>query len=365
MAGSRESLVVVGTKKGLFLLRGDPAAQDWQVEGPLLGIGSVYGVGIDTRRTPARILAGTHSEHWGPSVTWSDDLGATWQEPDHAPVAFPADTGAALARVWQIQPAGADQPGVVWAGTEPGALFRSEDGGETYELVRALWDHPERPEWNAGFGGQAVHTVLPYPGDPDRVLVAVSTGGVYVTEDGGKSWASSNTGIRVSFGPDPYPSFGQCVHKVDRSPLQPDQLFLQNHGGVYHSDDSGQSWQAAENGLPANFGFPVVAHPNKPGTAFVFPLVADAYRLPPGGKGQVYKTTDGAQSWEPCGRGIPDGGFWSIPLRDAFTSDAGEPLGLFLGTRSGEVWASGDEGDSWSLAVSHLPDVLSVRAAVL
>jgi photosystem II stability/assembly factor-like uncharacterized protein len=365
MSAARETLVVVGTKKGLFMLRGDPGAGHWQVDGPLLGAGSVYSVGIDTRGLSPRILVGTHSEHWGPSVTWSDDLGKTWGEAEQAPVAFPPDTGAALARVWQLQPAGADQPGVVWAGTEPGALFRSRDGGETYSLVRALWDHPERPQWEAGFGGQAVHTVLPHPDDGDRVLVAVSTGGVYITEDGGESWNPSNTGIRVSFGPDEYPSFGQCVHKVDRSPARPEQLFLQNHGGVYRSNDSGASWEPAENGLPATFGFPVVAHPNRAGTAYVFPVVADAFRMPPGGAGRVYRTTDGGESWQPSGVGLPSEGFWSLALRDAFSSDAGDPLGLYLGTRSGEVWASGDEGDTWSLAVAHLPDVLTVRATVL
>ncbi len=362
---SRESLVVVGTKKGLFVLRGDPGSGRWDVDGPLLGAGSVYGVGIDTRGAAPRILAGTNSEHWGPSVTWSDDLGRTWDEPDRAPLAFPADTGAALVRVWQLQPAGVDEPGVVWAGTEPGALFRSADGGETYSLVRALWDHPERPRWQAGFGGQAVHTVLVNPDDGDRVLVAVSAGGVYVTEDGGDSWSSSNTGIRVSFGPDEYPSFGQCVHKVDRSPGRPEQLFLQNHGGVYRSDDSGTSWHPVENGLPATFGFPVVAHPNRPGTAYVFPVVADAFRMPPDGSGRVFRTTDAGESWQPSGVGLPAEGFWSLPLRDAFSSDSGEPLGLYLGTRSGEVWASGDAGDTWSQAVAHLPDVLTVRATVL
>jgi photosystem II stability/assembly factor-like uncharacterized protein len=326
----------------------------------------VYAVAVDQRGGRTRLLASTDSEHWGPSVTWSDDLGRTWEEGDRAPVAFPADTDAALRRVWQIRPGPASDPDVVWAGTEPAALFRSVDGGQTYALVRPLWDHPTRPEWMAGFGGQALHTVLPHPDDHARVLTATSTAGVFVTDDGGASWRPSNSGIRAEFMPEEqqYPEWGQCVHKVDFSPLDPEQLFLQNHGGVYHSVDGGTSWAEIHTGLPATFGFTVVAHPTKPGTAWVVPLVSAGERFSPEGHLRVYRTDDAGGSWHTSGDGLPDG-FWSVVLRDAFCADGGDPLGLYLGTRTGEVWASGDEGRSWQQAVGHLSDILSVRATVL
>src|SRR2546421_4119685 len=187
-----EVVLGVGTKKGLFLGRG--RGGKWEFSGPHFPMQAVYAMGIDTRREVPRLLVGADSSHWGPSVFRSDDLGSTWHEPQRPAVKFPRDTDASLERVWQLRPAGAEAPSVVYAGTEPGALFRSEDEGETFSLVRALWDHPQREQWAAGFGGQAVHTVVTDPRDADRVTIAVSTGGVYRTFDGGKSWAPFNTG---------------------------------------------------------------------------------------------------------------------------------------------------------------------------
>ena len=191
----------------------------------------------------------------------SDDLGATWQELESGAVRFPADLGASVEQVWQLQPGPADRPDEVWAGVEPAALFRSDDGGETFSLVRGLWDHPHRPQWQPGAGGMCLHTVLPHPTDPDRVLIAISAGGVYRSEDAGESWHASNSGIEARFMPDPNPEFGQCVHKVARLPEDPDHLIAQNHGGVFRSTDDGRSWALATAGLPADFGFGVVAHP--------------------------------------------------------------------------------------------------------
>lgn len=357
------TLLAIGTGKGLFLATSTDGRRTWTVSGPHFPMTGVYAVAIDKRPDTPRLIAGMTSSHFGPSVATSDDLGASWHDPDHAPVAFPADTGASLGRVWQLTPAGADQPDVVWAGTEPSALFRSDDGGRHFTLVRALWDHPHREQWGAGFGGQAVHSVLLRPDDPARMAVAMSTGGVYRTEDAGANWAPGNTGIRAYFLPDEWPEFGQCVHKIARDAGNPDRLYAQNHHGVYRSDDDGRTWTSIAAGLPSDFGFPIVAHPSRPGTVYVFPLTADAQRYPVDHRCRVYRSGDAGETWAPLTAGLPEGPFHPSVLRDAMCADDADPAGVYFGTRSGEVYASRDEGDSWALVAGHLPDVLCVRAA--
>ncbi|UJW34719.1 exo-alpha-sialidase [Saccharothrix sp. AJ9571] len=358
-----EALLAIGTRKGLWLARSSNSRADWTVTGPHLPMTDIYALAIDTRAGSPRLLAGVMSQHWGPGVATSDDLGATWQEPEQAPIAFPEDTGAALERVWQLTPA--PEPDVVYAGVEPSALFRSADGGKSFELVRGLWDHPHRPQWTPGFGGMAIHTVLPHPTEPRRLTVAMSTGGVYDTTDGGQTWAPANQGIHVKFLPEEYPEFGQCVHKVARHPAHPDRLFAQNHHGVYRSEDHAKSWQSIADGLPSDFGFAMVVHPHKPEVIYNFPLQADEHRFPPDGRCRVYRSEDGGDHWTELSGGLPDSGFYSAVLRDAMCVDDADPAGVYFGSRSGEVWASADEGDNWQRVVEHLPDVLCVRAAVI
>lgn len=357
------TLLAIGTRKGLWLATSTDRAS-WEVTGPHHPMTDVYALAIDRRRATPRLLAGVTSEHFGPSVAVSDDLGATWEEPDHAPVAFPADTGAALRRVWQFAPGPESEPDLVYAGTEPSALFRSTDGGRTYEIVRALWDHPHREHWGAGFGGQAVHTVVPHPRDPERVTVAMSTGGVYVSADGGASWRPSNTGITAYFLPDQHPEYGQCVHKVAQHPANPETFFAQNHHGVYRSTDGGASWQSIADGLPSDFGFPMVTHPHRPDVIYTFPLVADGMRFPPDGACRVYRSDDAGGSWTALSDGLPSA-FWTGVMRDAMCVDDADPAGVYFGSRSGAVFASRDEGEHWSQVAANLPDVLCVRAAVV
>ncbi|HZN73765.1 MAG TPA: exo-alpha-sialidase [Micromonosporaceae bacterium] len=358
-------LLAIGTGKGLFLARSEDDRKSWELSGPHHPMTGVYGVGIDTRRATPRLLAGVTSSHFGPSVAVSDDLGVSWQEPDHAPLAFPEDTEKALVRVWQFAPGAASEPDVVYAGTEPQALFRSTDGGATYEMVRGLWDHPHREHWGAGFGGPAIHTVLPHPTDPQSMVVAMSTGGVYRTSDGGATWAPSNTGIKAYYMPDKYPEYGQCVHKVARDAGNPDRFYAQVHHGVYRSDDGGSTWQSIADGLPSDFGFPIVAHPRRGDVVYNFPLAADSRRHPVDERCRVFRSEDAGKTWQPLSDGLPSGPFYPSVLRDAMSADNADTVGLYFGTRSGEVYASRDEGDSWSLVASHLPDVLSVRAAVV
>ena len=356
-------LLAIGTRKGLWLARSDDDRCTWTVDGPHLLAQEVAAVSVDTRREQPRVLAGIQYGHWGPTVMWSDDLGATWNESDHGAIRFPEDTGEALARVWQLRPDSADRPDVVWAGCEPHSLWRSTDGGCSFELVRGLHDHPHRPTWEPGGGGGAVHTVLPDPAS-ERVTIAMSTGGVYVSEDGGRQWEPRNRGITVVFGPEPLPEYGQCVHKVAVDAGDPQRMYAQNHFGVFRTDDRGVSWTSIAEGLPKDFGFPIVTSPSAPGTAWVVPLVADMQRVPPDGRLRVHRTRDAGESWTEVGAGLPDNA-WTAVVRDAMCADDRDPTGLYVGTRDGCVYASADEGENFTLVADHLPDVLTVRAVRL
>jgi photosystem II stability/assembly factor-like uncharacterized protein len=358
-------LLAVGTRKGLFLARRADGGE-WRVEGPQFLMREIPAVGfVDVDGSGPRLLVGVRSEHWGPTVAHSDDLGATWEESERGAVRFPEGSDAALERVWQLQ-ADPVRPGRVWAGCEPTSLWRSDDSGETFGLVQGLWDHPHRPQWWPGAGGAAVHTVVTDPADDERLLVAMSTGGVYATSDGGATWTPRNSGISAYFLPDPNPEFGQCVHKVAADAAGPEVLYAQNHHGVYRSDDAGGSWTSIAEGLPSDFGFVMLAHPSAAGTVWVLPLEADARRVPPGGRLRVHRTADGGKSWTEVGAGLPDGA-WTSVLRDAAcVVDRGPdttPMVAF-GTRDGCVFVSTDDGDTFTEIAAHLPDVLSVRGVV-
>ncbi len=356
-------VLAIGTKKGLWLATSS-GRRTWSLSAPHWLMHEVPSIAIDSRRDRARILVGVRSEHWGPTVAHSDDLGKTWVEPDRGAIRFPPDTGAAVERIWQIQPDAPDRPGRLWAGCEPISVWRSDDGGEHFELNRGLWDHPHRQQWGAGYGGAAAHSIAPSAADENVVHVAMSTGGVYRSNDGGRSWQPRNTGIAAYFLPDPAPEFGQCVHKIVRDAEVADRLYAQNHHGVYRSDDNGDTWKSIADGLPSDFGFVMLAHPRRGGTAWVIPLKADGERIPPQGHLAVHRTDDAGQTWTRLDRGLPRHEFNAV-LRDAAAVDTADPVGVYFGTRGGEVYASVDEGATFSQVAAHLPDVLCVRAAVV
>ncbi len=365
------TMLMVGTRKGLWLATSDQDRADWEWSGPHFPMEEVYSVLIDSRGGQTRLFAGCSSSWFGPQVRRSDDLGASWQETPNGAVRFPDDaslpdgSAATLARIWQLTPGTED--GVVWAGTEPAAIFRSADRGETFELVRGLWDHPHRPQWNAGFGGQAFHTILPHPTDSSSVLAALSTGGVYRTSDGGTSWSPANEGVKAEFFPGErnYPEFGQCVHKVARDATEPERLFLQNHGGVYRSDDGGDSWRDIAPGLPSEFGFAMVTHPRAANTAYTFPIADAGGRWPVEGRARVCRTTDGGAHWEALGEGFLPDDFYAAVMRDAMCTDDHQTSGLYFGARNGAIWCSPDSDRSWAEVRSGLPDVMVVRAAAI
>ncbi|MER6606219.1 exo-alpha-sialidase [Streptomyces sp. NPDC000927] len=356
-------LLTVGTRKGLFIGRGRGGA--WEFGGPHFNAQAISSIAIDRRGRVPRLLVGGDSAHWGPSVFHSDDLGRSWIEPGQPAVKFPQFTGSSLERVWQLQPAGAEAPDVVYAGTEPAALFRSRDGGVSFELIRPLWEHPTRSAWVPGGGGEGLHTVLTDPRDAGAVTVAVSAAGVFRTRDGGASWAPANKGVSASFLPGPDPVFGQCVHKVARDAVDLDRLYLQNHWGVFRSDDSGDHWTDIGGSLPSDFGFAMAAHPHRADTAYVFPINADVDRVPAEHRCRVFRTGNAGGTWEPLSTGLPEEAHYGTVLRDALCTDDADPAGVYFGNRNGEVYASADDGDSWRQLASHLPDVLCVRAAVV
>jgi photosystem II stability/assembly factor-like uncharacterized protein len=295
----------------------------------------------------------------------SDDFGRTWTSPEPPLVRFPEKAGASLKRIWQIAPGRAEEPDVLYCGVEPAALFESRDGGRSFSLVQGLWNHPHRARWQPGGGGLCMHTVLPHPRDPQRLHVAISTGGVYRTEDGGRTWRTAHKGVRAEFLPDRHPEFGQCVHKVVRHPSQPDRLFLQNHFGLYRSDDAGDSWEDIASGVPSDFGFGMAIHPHDPATVYIVPLQADEFRWTPDGKLRVYRTRNAGRSWQPLSRGLPQQDAYEAVLRDALATDQADPAGVYFGTRSGKVYASRDGGDSWRLLADGLPPVVCVKTVVV
>ncbi len=355
---------MIGTRKGLWIGRSDEAREEWDFTGPHHDMEEVYSCLVDTRGAEPRLLVGASSSWFGPQVRTSQDLGETWQETPGGAIRFPEGSGASLERIWQLVPGA--EPGVLYAGTEPGAIWRSTDDGATFALEEALWNHPHRAEWGAGFGGQAFHTILPHPTDPASITAAISTGGVYQTKDGGASWEARSQGIRADFMPEDqrFSAYGQCVHKVTRHPSRPERLYLQNHGGVYRSDDEAATWTAVDEGLPADFGFSIVVHPHEPDTIFVFPISGGDGRYPPGGRARVWRSRDAGETWTESRSGLPDD-FYVAVMRDAMCVDTHSTAGLYLGARNGTVWGSTDDAETWRPIVANLPDVLVVRSAAI
>jgi len=363
---SGNQLVLVGTMKGAFVLRSDTSRSRWDIAGPFFPGRAIYALTLDTRRGRHRLWAAVNSPYWGSYLSSSDDFGRTWTEPAAYAIKFPDGTDTALKQIWQLVPGTADQPDTFYCGVEPAALFRSDDAGETWALVRGLYDHPHRAKWMPGGGGLCLHTILPDPKERQRVHVAISSGGHYRTDDGGTTWQARNVGVRAQFLPPEsrYPEFGQCVHKLASHPSRPERLFLQNHWGLYRSDDRGDTWHDIANGVPSDFGFAMVSDPNHADTVYIIPIESDEFRCTPEAKLRVYRTTNAGASWEALTSGLPQEDAFETILRDGLATDRHTPTGLYFGTRGGKLYGSNDAGATWSAILEGLPPVVCVKTAV-
>ena len=346
----------MATKKGLFVLDGEPGAPFRVTARAFAGEPVEYAL-----RHPrsGRLLAAVTSPFYGPKIFFTDDPAGEWEQAQG--VALPEGSEAALERLWVIA-AGEES---LYAGGDPGVLFESHDDGATWKLNRALWEHPTRPDWMPGGGGLCLHSIVPWPGDAQRLTVAVSAAGVWQTEDGGRSWRSTNRGIAAGYLAEETPAdtIQLCVHSLERAAGRPERLFMQFHGGVYRSDDAGESWVSIADGLPSDFGFPLALDPADPDSAYLIPLTADTDRVTPGGRVRVFETRDAGASWSARGDGLPAEDAYLTILRQAFDRRGeGDALELYFGATSGDVFGSADAGATWFTVARHLPPVFSVKA---
>ena len=394
--------VLVGTKKGAFILTSDGTRENWSVAGPHFAGWEIYhvkGSPVD----PDRIYASQTSDWFGQVIQRSNDGGVTWEQPGSGsklPESPPSsedgepmpqgksnmfvydtseETGKPLtthqwydgtqhpwefARVWHLEPSLTD-PDAVYAGVEDAALFRTADGGRTWHELAGLRGHDTGADWSPGAGGMCLHTILLDPADPERIYVAISAAGSFRTLDGGKTWATINRGLSSSFMPDPNADIGHCVHRLAMHPSNPDRLFMQKHWDVMRSDDAGANWYEISGNLPSDFGFPIEVHAHEPETVYVVPIESDSLHYPPEGKLRVYRSRTGGNEWEALTDGLPQKDCYVNVLRDAMAVDALQPCGVYFGTTGGQVYVSPDGGDHWSPIVRNLPSVLSVEVQTL
>jgi photosystem II stability/assembly factor-like uncharacterized protein len=365
-------ILCIGTRKGLFVAEAGKARGRFELRGPFGEGVPVYAALVDTRRA-TRLYASSCSPFFGMKLLRSSDLGKSFKETKAAP-AFPKDDGRALANIWSLE-AGQDGRDL-WCGVEPAALFRSPDGGDSWEMVDGISNHAHARKWQPGAGGLCLHTIRL---DAERVHLGISTGGHYLSEDGGRTFAASNTGVGAGFQPDPYPEFGQCVHKIVGHEAAPGRLYMQNHGGwgswngpggprpgigVLRSDDYGHSWRSIAKGLPSDFGFPIVVHPHDPDTVYVLPLVPET-RTCPDGAPAVWRSEDGGGSWKRLARGFPKKESFFTVQRDAMDIDDLRSPALYFGTTTGQLWMGRDAGEEWSCLFDSLPPIHCVKVAVV
>ncbi len=388
--------VLVGTKKGAFILHSDGKRQKWSVSGPHFAGWEVYHL-KGSPKDPNRIYASQTSGWFGQIMQRSDDGGKTWTTPGTAPEDLvgqggmpkgesnkfvynedPKKNGAPLTthqfydgtqkpwvfkRVWHIEPSH-DDPDTAYAGVEDAAIFKTTDGGKTWNELAGLRGHPTGQHWSPGAGGLGLHTIVLDPKNPKRMYIAISAAGAFRTDDGGKTWKPINKGLKSEYIPDPDAPVGHCVHRIAIHPSKPDTVYMQKHWDVMRTDNAGDSWYEVSGNLPTDFGFPIDVHAHDPETIFVVPITSDSLHYPPEGKLRVYRNKTGGKdekAWEPLTKGLPQSDCYVNVLRDAMCVDSLDPCGVYFGTSGGQVYGSADGGNSWNAIVRDLPGVLSVE----
>jgi photosystem II stability/assembly factor-like uncharacterized protein len=386
--------VLVGTKKGAFILTADGKREKWKVEGPHFAGWEIYhmkGSPVDQDR----IYCSQTSGWFGQLIQRSNDGGKTWQVPGGAPEAgaqgspmgqsnkfaydTSSETGKPLTthmwydgtqhpwefkRVWHLEPSLSD-PNTIFAGVEDAALFHSTDGGTTWKEMPGLRGHGSGPNWHPGAGGMCLHTILIDPSNPHRMWVAISAVGSFRTEDGGKSWKPTNKGLVSNYIPDPQAELGHCVHRIAMHPSKPNTLFMQKHWDVLRTDNAGDQWREVSGNLPTDFGFVIDVHAHEPETIYVVPITSDSLHFPMDGALAVYRSRSGGDEWERLTKGLPQANCFVNVLRDAMSIDSLDKCGIYFGTTGGQVYCSNDAGDSWQAIVHDLPAVLSVEVQTL
>lgn len=368
-----EVRVLVGTKKGAFVLTSDGGRKDWEVAGPFFPGWEIYHV-KGSPADPNRIYASQTSGWFGQVMQRSDDGGKTWEAVGNE-FKYDGPTGThqwydgtqrpwEFKRVWHIEPS-LDDPDTAYAGVEDGALFQTTDGGQTWNELPALRNHDTGPGWMPGAGGLCLHTIILDRSNPGRIITAISAAGAFRSDDYGKSWRPINKGLSSLYIPDPNAEVGHCVHHVAMSPARPNVLFMQKHWDVLRSDDGGENWHEISGNLPSDFGFVIDINPNEPDTVYVVPIKSDSEHFPPDGRLRVYRSRTGGDEWEALTEGLPQKDCYHNVLRDAMAVDRMDPAGIYFGTSGGQVYASANGGDSWSAIVHDLPAVLSVEVQTL
>jgi hypothetical protein len=365
--------VLVGTRKGAFVMTSDGKRQEWEISGPHFAGWEIYhvkGSPVD----PSRLYASQSTSWFGQLIQRSSDGGKTWEpvgnqfEYDGVPGTHQWYDGTAhpweFKRVWHLEPSLTDGD-TVYAGVEDAALFRSTDAGKTWQELAGLRGHGSGPRWQPGAGGMCLHTILQDPSDPRRIFIAISAAGVFRTNDAGESWQPINHGLKSQYIPDPNADVGHCVHRIALHRSRPNVLFMQKHWDVMRSDDGGESWQEVSGNLPTDFGFPIDVHAHEPDTIYVVPIKSDSEHFPPEAKLRVYRSRTGRNEWEALTKGLPQSDCYVNVLRDAMAVDSLDSCGVYFGTTGGQVYVSPDAGDNWMPIVRDLPAVLSVEVQTL
>jgi len=365
--------VLAGTRKGAFILTSDGKRDQWDVSGPHFAGWEIYHL-QGSPADPDRLYASQSNAWFGQIMQRSNDAGRTWEAVGNE-FAYDGIPGThqwydgtphpwEFKRVWQLTPSASD-PDALYAGVEDAALFRSTDGGKSWTELSGLRGHGSGPRWQPGAGGMCLHTILVDPGNPQRIVIAISSAGAFRSDDGGATWKAINQGLRSAHIPDPRAEVGHCVHRIAMHPARPNVLFMQKHWDVMRSDDAGDSWVEVSGDLPTDFGFAIDVHAHEPETIYVAPIKSDREHFPLDGKLRVYRSRTGGNEWEALTQGLPQSDCYVNVLRNAMAVDSLDSCGVYFGTTGGQVYASSDAGDNWAPIVRDLPPVLSVEVQTL